>query len=425
MSSLIDFISFKDAGVFTILIGAITVSISSALIGTFTFLRKKALVGDAVSHSVLPGICLAFLISGEKDPVLMVLGAFLSGWISVFFIDFIVSRSKIKADSAISITLSFFFALGAVMLSYIQNSGNANQSGINHFLFGKAAAITDADFRVFLYVFGIILLFTLIYFKKFVTVCFNEDYAKSIGWNVKWIDFVMSSLTVLVIASGIQTVGVVLMAALLITPPGAAAFWTHNIKKMIVLGLVISVLSSFMGTYVSYIRPNMPTGPWIVFFLSLVAIFSVLFSPKGILKRFWNNRKNKRKIRNENLLKTAYKLTFEKKLNTFTRKDIITRRDYETSSMEKGLNVLKTRGLIQETNEGLQLTQQGIEESKRIVRLHRLWELYLTNKMNFKSDHIHGMAETIEHIITPEIEAKLIAELDFPEKDPHDSIIPS
>lgn len=424
MSSLIDFISFKDPGVLTILLGALAVSSSSAIIGTFTFLRKKALVGDAVSHSVLPGICFAFILSGEKDPILLILGAFLSGWLSVFFIDFIVSRSKIKADSAISITLSLFFAFGAVLLSYIQNSNNPNQSGINHYLFGKAAAITDDDLMVFVLVLLIVLIMVGLFFKKFVTVCFNEDHAKSIGWNVKWIDFIMSSLTVLIIASGIQTVGVVLMAALLITPPGAAGFWTYNIKKMIGWSLIFTTLSTILGTYVSYVRPNMPTGPWIIFFLSLIAIFSVLFSPKGILRKTLVNRRNREKIRNENLLKTTYYLTFEKHLEDFSRTEIMTKRGYETIELEKGLKSLKKKGYLSENNGRFKLTLDGKTESKRVVRLHRLWELYLTKKMNFKSDHIHGIAETIEHIITPEIEAKLLSELNYPEKDPHDSVIP-
>lgn len=424
MSSLIDFISFKDPGVLTILLGALAVSFSSAIIGTFTFLRKKALVGDAVSHSVLPGICFAFILSGEKDPILLILGAFLSGWLSVFFIDFIVSRSKIKADSAISITLSLFFAFGAVLLSYIQNSNNPNQSGINHYLFGKAAAITDDDLMVFVLVLLIVLIMVGLFFKKFVTVCFNEDHAKSIGWNVKWIDFIMSSLTVLIIASGIQTVGVVLMAALLITPPGAAGFWTYNIKKMIGWSLIFTTLSTILGTYVSYVRPNMPTGPWIIFFLSLIAIFSVLFSPKGILRKTFVNRRNREKIRNENLLKTTYYLTFEKHLEDFSRTEIMTKRGYETIELEKGLKSLKKKGYLSENNGRFKLTLDGKTESKRVVRLHRLWELYLTKKMNFKSDHIHGIAETMEHIITPEIEAKLLSELNYPEKDPHDSVIP-
>lgn len=424
MSSIIDFISFKDPGVLTILLGALAVSFSSALIGTFTFLRKKALVGDAVSHSVLPGVCFAFMLSGEKDPVLLLIGAFLSGWLSVFFIDFIVRKSKIKADSAISITLSLFFAFGAVLLSYIQNSNNANQSGINYFLFGKAAAITDADFNIFLIVLVFVLIMIIIFFKRFVAVCFNEDYASSIGWNVKMIDFVMSSLTVLVIASGIQTVGVVLMAALLITPAGAAAFWTHSIIKMIFWSLLFAAISTFMGTFVSYAKPNMPTGPWIIFFLSLIAIFSVLFSPKGILRRMIINRQNQSKIRNENLLKTAYYLTFEYKLEGFTRNDIITKRNYESSELERGIKSLKGLGYVNEMSGSIKLTDKGTKEAKRVVRLHRLWELYLTNKMNFKSDHIHGIAETIEHIITPDIEAKLLKELDYPDKDPHDSVIP-
>lgn len=424
MSSFIDFISFKDPGVLTILLGALTVAFSSAIIGTFTFLRKKALVGDAISHSVLPGICFAFILSGEKDPVLLIIGAFTSGWISVFFIDFIVKNSKIKADSAISITLSLFFAFGAVLLSYIQNSDNANQSGINHFLFGKAAAITEADLKIFLIVFVIVVVSVLLLYKQFLAVCFNEDFAKSIGLNVKGIDFIMSSLTVLVIASGIQTVGVVLMAALLITPPGSAGYWTHNVKKIIGLGMLFAGISAFFGAYISYARPNMPTGPWIVFVLSLIAIFSVLFSPKGIYKRWLVSRKNRNKILQENILKTAYYLTFEEHNEGFNRKDLISKRDFESLVLEKGLKQLMQLNFLVENKHVFELTESGQIEAKRIVRLHRLWELYLTSKLNFKADHIHGIAETIEHIITPEIESKLMHELGYPDKDPHDSIIP-
>ena len=424
MSSFTDFILFRDPGVLTIVLGALFVAFSSSLIGTFTFLRKKALVGDAVSHSVLPGICLAFILSGEKDPVLLVIGAFVSGWISVFFIDFIVKNSKIKPDSAISIALSLFFALGAVLLSYIQNSNNANQSGINHFLFGKAAAITQQDLKVFLIVLIVVFTIVVLYFKKFVTLCFNEDYAKSLGWNVQWIDFLLSSLTVLVIASGIQTVGVVLMAALLITPPGASGFWTFKVRSILILSLLFSGVSALLGSYVSYAYPNMPTGPWIIFFLSLIAIFSVLFSPKGIFKRWINARNNKHQILKENILKTAYYLTFEVKKNQFSRNDILSKRTYEAIELEKGLNSLKKLRLIEVGETSISLTEKGKEEAKRVVRLHRLWELYLTNKMNFKSDHIHGIAETIEHIITPDLEEKLMQELGYPDKDPHDSIIP-
>ncbi len=241
MQTFIDFISFKDPNVFYVVIGMICINSSSALIGSFAYLRKRSLIGDAVAHSLLPGICLGFILAGEKNMIYLFLGAFFTGWLSTYLVDYIVNRSKIKQDAAIGIVLSSFFALGIVLLTFIQNGGYTDQGGLNHFLFGQAAAINKDELILFATILAVIIVSILIFYRSFIIVSFNADYARSIGMPVRTIEFLMTSLTVLAIAAGIQALGVVLMSALIVTPAAAARFWTHKLGRMLLIAVVFSV----------------------------------------------------------------------------------------------------------------------------------------------------------------------------------------
>src|SRR5687768_13517041 len=141
MDILIEFFSFRDPNIRFVVLGSVILAASSAVVGTFTFLKKRALSGDAVAHSVLPGVCLAFVLAGNKNPFALIIGAFVTGWISLICIDIITRKSKIKEDTAIGLVLSVFFGMGILFLTAIQRSGNAAQSGLDHFLFGKAASL--------------------------------------------------------------------------------------------------------------------------------------------------------------------------------------------------------------------------------------------------------------------------------------------
>lgn len=424
MNSFLEFFSFQDPLVRKVVFGAILIAASSSMVGTFTFLRKRTLVSDAIAHAILPGICLGFMVTGQKNPFWLMLGAAFTGWLALIVIDRIISTTKLKTDTAIALVLSFFFACGAVLLSYIQHSGNPNQTGLHDFLFGKIAALTNQDLWAFGIVATILILSVVLFYKEFKVISFNPDYAKTRGLPVKALELGLSTLTVLAVAVGIQAVGIVLMSALIITPAAASRLWTSNLKKILILAAVIGMLSGIFGSFVSYNSNNMPTGPWIVVFLTVFAVFSIIFAPKtGFLDKYKQKKKNQLKIQRENLLKSMYQLTEVGKIQ-FTISDLLNKRDFPTHSLEKRLNKLIKNNFLTEQKSIYQLTETGQVEAKRIVRLHRLWELYLTQKMNFKSDHIHGTAETIEHIITPELEVELLKALDFPEQDPHEKQIP-
>ncbi|NNC95742.1 MAG: iron chelate uptake ABC transporter family permease subunit [Chitinophagales bacterium] len=422
MGTFIDFISLSDPTSRYVIIGIILLTINASLVGSFAFLRKKSLIGDAVAHSVLPGICLAFLLFQTKNLFILLGGAAITGWLSILSIDLITAHSRIKADAAIGIALSVFFALGIVLLTIIQNSAIASQSGLDHFLFGKAASITRDDVRYFAIVTLIITAVIIIFYKPFKLISFNQDFAVSIGLPVRFYEFILSIITVMSIAVGIQAVGVVLMAALLITPAAAARYWTNDLRIMLILAVVVSAIGGVGGAYISYSATNMPTGPWIIVIISCIAFLSFAFAPnRGIVSKMWIQYQNRKQILLENILKAFYHVG--EKDNSFLEmrkpEDILNRREFSFSKLSEGLNKLKRKGLLEKQNNEWKLSSEGLSEAKRIIRLHRLWELYLTQYLNIAEDHVHDDAEAIEHVLTPEIEAQLEKLLDFPSTDPH------
>ena len=426
MQNLIDFLSLANANDRYVLLSVILLSAGAAMVGCFTLLRKRALVGDAVAHSVLPGICLAFMLSGTRDPIWLMLGAVVTGWLSLLAIDIITRYSKLKSDAAIAIVLTAFFGAGVLLLSTIQNSGAGNQSGLDHFLFGESAWLTKVD----MYSFGgmalVLIVIIVVFFKGFKIVSFNPEYAKVIGLPVKFYEFVLATITVLAVAVGIKAVGVVLMAALLITPAATARFWTNKLHVMLILAALFGVISGTTGAFISS-SWSTPTAPWIVVALSVLVGLSIMFSPqRGLLARWQQLRKNRRKILQENILKAFYRLgeADENWFELYSEENLQAKRSFPGQQLQAGLRQLKQKRLLAGAQGQFQLTFEGLEAGKRIVKLHRLWELYLTQRMRMQADHIHPNAESIEHIITPEIEALLEQELNFPERDPHDSTIP-
>ena len=415
---------FTDPIAQKVIMGIAIIGAVSGVVGTFSFLRKKTLIADAISHSVLPGICLGFMFAGTKDPIVLLTGALVIGWISVWLIDYLSSTTKLSADTAIALVSTLFFAIGSVLLSVISKSQNAEQTGLKNFLFGKAATMTTFDVEVFTVVSIAIFVLVILFFKPFQLVCFNHEFAKSIGVKVKRMEFLLSTLTVMTVAIGIQAVGVVLMSALLIAPAASARYWTNRLPIMIFLAALFGTFSSVIGVMLSTMKNNMPTGPWIVFSLFTFTLFTLLFAPhKGWFSIKRRNLSNHKKITEENLLKTFYQLK-EEGNTAVSFRDFLEKRAVDTHSLVRDVRRMVKHGFLVEKDKTFSLTESGNKEAARVLRSHRLWELYLTNRMNFKNDHIHGTAETIEHLITPEIEQLLLKELDFPTSDPHNKEIP-
>jgi manganese/zinc/iron transport system permease protein len=424
---LSDFFLLKEPNLKLVVSGTVLLCAIAGLTGCFTFLRKRSLSGDVVAHSVLPGICLAFLLSGEKNSLYLMLGALATGMLSLGLMEWI-SRQKIaRPDTALSLMLSGFFGLGIVLLTYIQHEGNAAQAGLDRFIFGKAASISGDDVNLIQITVVCILLLVLLFKRGLYTLSFDEEFAKSSGFPVGLLRGVLSVCTVWVVTIGIQAVGAVLMAALLITPALAARFWIKNFNGMLLTATLIGGFAGYVGSFVSFSAPQMPTGPWIVVTATCLAGFSMLFAPRrGILARWYIHRRNRMKIRNENILKLFYQIG--EKSGTLQglilKEDLLNYRAFKAEQLENGLNQLVKLGKLKSAFASYSLTDQGLLEAQRIVRLHRLWELYLQKYLHLEPDHVHDDAEAIEHVITPEIEAQLELILENPAIDPHNTAIP-
>lgn len=307
---------FSDHTFITVGLGAAIFGAISGILGTFAVLRKQSLIGDAISHATLPGICIMFLITGTKSTSLFLLGAFISGIIASSIIMYMTSISKIKYDSALGMILSVFFGLGLVLLTYIQKTPNANQAGLDKFLFGQASTLLKIDVKVMSIALIFSLILVLLFWKQFKLICFNSEFAGSLGLPIGKLDFLLTCLIVLAIVMGLQTVGVILMSAMIIAPAVSARQWTDKLYIMIIISAVFGSISGIAGTMISFFVPKMPTGPVIVVVMSLITIISILFAPKrGIVWKKIRDRENTEKINNE--IKTTY-MGEEENLSGFT-----------------------------------------------------------------------------------------------------------
>ena len=409
-----------------VLVGTTLLAASSSVVGAFSYLKGQSLVGDAIAHALLPGVVLAFILGGIRNSSFLILGALISGLMAHYGIGYIENKTKLKSDTAVSLVLSTFFGFGIMLMSYIQRTGQGQQAGLERFLLGKAAAITMQDIYIFSALALVLIIGVGLFFKGFQLMTFNEDFAHAIGLPMPLIRFTFTVLTVLAITIGIQTVGVVLMAALLITPSAAARVWTNSLPAMLALAASFAGVAAVMGTYMSSVLPKMPTGPWVVLVLAFFGFSSLLFAPKrGWFSKQRRAKANQRKTIRENVLKLLFQQEEQRGLPTLLSiEEIQGIRAMRLDRLTSTLKELKNRLLIIDHGGSYGLTELGRGEGRRVVRLHRLWELYLTERLGMAADHIHPQAETMEHVITPEIEELLVKELGNPEVDPHQSPIP-
>lgn len=287
---------FTDYTLRTITLGTAILGAATGMLGSFAVLRKQSLLGDAISHAALPGIAIAFLITGTKDTNVLLLGALISGLIGTFWIRGIVSKTHLKSDTALGLILSLFFGFGMLLLTFIQKQPNANQAGLDKYLFGQAATLMVSDVWLMAIITSICLLVLLIFWKEFKILLFDPDFTKTLGFNTRFIDVLITSFIVLAIVLGLQTVGVVLMSAMLLAPAAAARQWTNSLSKMVFLAACFGALSGIVGTGISASQNNLSTGPVIVIVASVFVLFSFIFSPnRGLLFkqiRFIKNRRD-------------------------------------------------------------------------------------------------------------------------------------
>ena len=428
MDRFLAFWSFQDPNAFWVLMGSSVLGFSAGMLGCFPFLQKRALVGDVLAHAALPGVTTVFLLFHTKSLLALIIGAMISCFIGYMLINYLVQNTKIKEDSAFAMVLSLFFALGIFQLTIIQKTPLASQAGLDTFLFGQAGALVGDDVLLVLGIASIIVVCVVFFFRAFKYIIFDPTFCSSIGMPIQRYERLLAILVVAAVVTGMQLVGVVLMAAALIIPPAAARYWTDNLRAMIIIAGCIGAFSGISGACISYMAPKMPTGPWMVVSAAFIFIISVCCAPnRGVIARLQRHLRYQRRIHEENVLRSIYLATGE---GAFIPEDLVEagevlqHRSISVRTFDRVCERLVKKGLALRKAGGIALSETGFLYAEKLTRLHRLWELYLINQTVIRADHVHADAEEIEHVLTDELEAEILAELDQTTKDPHGKTIP-
>ncbi|WGF87423.1 metal ABC transporter permease [Marinivivus vitaminiproducens] len=295
MSGLVELL--RDYTIQNVAIGAALLGVISGVLGSFAVLRRQSLLGDALSHAALPGICLGFIVAGTRDLGSILAGALTTGALAALVVLLLTRKSRLKTDAALGIALSVFFALGVVLLTRIQGSANASQGGLESFLFGQAAALLRGDLWVMGGITLAALTVTALVWKEFKLVTFDPVFAASLGLPVAALEVALTVMIALAVVVGLQMVGVVLMAAMVIAPAVAARQWTRTLGGMVVLAALIGMACGMAGALVSATSPGLATGPLIVLAASAVVLVSLFLAPgRGLLWEAAKRRTERRRL---------------------------------------------------------------------------------------------------------------------------------
>lgn len=410
-----------------VLLGATLLGAVSGLVGSFALLRRQSLMGDALAHAALPGVGIAFLLTGSKHPLPILLGAAAAGVLGALLMLAVVRGSRIKPDSAMGIVLSVFFGAGIVLMTVIQRMPQGNKAGLDKFLFGQAATMLPRDVVVIAVLSAAVLGVVLLLYKEFKLLSFDPEFAASLGQPVRALEIALTVLLVVVVVVGLQMVGAILMVAALVVPAAAARQWTERLGTMLVLAVLLGAASGAGGAVVSAAVDKMPTGATIVILSSAVMVLSLLLAPqRGILWRGLRARRLSRRIRCEHLLKDLYVLgeragDLARPLSPGVLMGV---RGTGSRSLTGGLRWLRRRGWVEDAGGGVRLSPAGRTEAAQVVRKHRLWELYLSRRLELAEDHVHRPADDMEHALSDEAVEALAARLGHPTEDPHGQPIP-
>lgn len=284
----------------TVALGSAALGTVSGALGTFAVLRRQSLLGDAISHAALPGIALAFLLTGSRSSLVLVLGAAIAGWVGTLFVLAIVNGSRLSEDTALGIVLSVFFGFGLVLLTFVQRMPTAAQAGLDTFLFGQAATLVAADVRVIAGFGALALLAVALLWKEFKLLSFDPEFGTSLGIPMRIVDVLLISVLVVAIVIGLQTVGVVLMSAMVVAPAAAARQWTDRLSVMVLLSALFGAAAGVTGAVISATTTGLPTGPTIVLSITALVAFSLVFAPRrGLLWNRVRTARNRRRLRDE------------------------------------------------------------------------------------------------------------------------------
>lgn len=410
----------RDYNTRVVLLGTTMLGVCAGLVGAFMLLRKRSLVGDVVGHASLPGIGIAFIVmemiepgGGRSLPGLLC-GAAVAGALGVAATTAIVRFTRIKEDAALAIVLSIFFGLGIALFTIIQNIPTGNAAGLNHFIFGKAASLVADDVRLIAKSAFVVLVLCVLLFKEFSLLCFDERFARAQGWPATALDLALMGLVVGVTVIGLQSVGLLLVVAMLVLPAASARFWTDRLRPLTLVSAALGGLGALLGVATSALFPRLAAGAVIVLVGTCFFVVSLLVGKqRGVVHRLLTQRRMRRRIGSQHILRAVYE-QIEPRLDadhagpeslarlTVAVDDLLPARSWTRTRLQRLLDRARRDGFVaREEPAGIRLTAEGAAAARRATRNHRLWEIYLIQYADVAPSHVDRDADRIEHILDP------------------------
>ncbi|WP_300069351.1 metal ABC transporter permease [uncultured Ruegeria sp.] len=382
-------------------IGATLLGVSAGVTGTFLFLRKRALVSDAISHATLPGVCLAFMVlvalggDGRNLPGLLA-GSAISAWVGLLCMNWLTRHTRLAEDAAIGAVLSVFFGFGIVLLTVIQTMGVGRQAGLEGFLLGSTAGMLWADALIIAIGGAATLLLVVLIRRPMTMVAFDPDYAAARGLPVHRIDLAMMGLVMAVTVVGLKIVGLILIVALLIIPPVTARFWSERSDRVVLLAGLAGGLAGYVGAAFSASAPNLPTGPIIVLVSFVFFALSLFFAPvRGVLAAVLRHLKFQRRV---HIRQGLLALAQDQKI-------------YEPLT----LRLLRRAGLVRADGVA---TDPGKARAAKALRDEKRWEVVRSDQAHEATAALYDGLRDIDTVLTQDQIAEIDRRIGGPQEVP-------
>ncbi len=397
---------------------SVLVGIACGVLGCFVVLRRMALIGDALSHAVLPGVVIAFMLTGSSGIGGLFLGALLAGLVTAGLIKLVSQYSRTKEDSAIGIVFTSLFALGIILISSLSRGTHFD---LKCFLFGDPLAVGRDDLVMMSVVAPLVLLTVFALYHRLKIASFDPLVAATMGISVGAIHYLLMGLLSATVVAGLKTTGVILVVAMVITPASAAYQLCNRLWSMLILAGVFGALSACAGMSLAFMT-NSPTGPAMVLVATVLFALAMLLSPQhGLISRAWRRRQVRRHVDSEDCLKAVYKL--DEAGTSCAAVAIARQTSLPVPRVGSMLRLLHAERLIDWKGNVAALTFAGRRRAAELVRAHRLWESYLADEAGIGMENVHQEAERLEH--AHELADEVDEKLGHPRRDPHGEVIPA
>lgn len=401
------------------LIASSLVGLSCGVLGAFIVLRRMSMIGDALSHSILPGVVFAFLIFGYNAAGFF-LGAVIAGVITAVGITWAEDRVKTKGDAAIGIVFTAMFSIGVIGISWLSKSEGIHLD-LKDFLFGNVLGVSNEDLWLTSAITVYVLFMVVVFYRALFITTFQPQIAAAMGVSVPFVHYMVMILLSFTVVSALQTVGVILVVALLITPASTALLWSDRMPAVLSISGLLGVISAGLGLWLAILFDSTP-GPVMVLVATSFYLFSALLAPrKGLVHKYFRKRELSKRIYREDIIKYSFRHADDSP----TIQDVASALDLSVAQAHRLARFLLRKGVLTQYQPSIKLSQTGEIMALKLIRAHRLWETYLVNRLGLSPDQIHEEAENYEHFLSDELLDEVDELLGSPESDPHGSPIPS